>query len=131
VDDAGSTIPIPKGRPGAAERAEAVSVDPYGEGVLPDLPILAEFDGQLATDPVVKDYIFAHYEIGDDFTLTDIVTDTGLTDAEAVNGILNAWWWDADTGNPLLMVEMVGEAPDRFRFVKAPHHWLPDDEDDD
>ncbi len=111
-------------------KAQPVGVDPQGDAVFPDLPILADLDGQLATDPVVKDYIFAHYEIGDEFTLSGIVTDTGLTDAEAVNGILNAWWWDADTGNPLLMVEMVGEAPDRFRFVKAPHDWLPDDDDD-
>jgi hypothetical protein len=28
------------------------------------------------------------------------------------------------------MVELVGESPDRFRFVKAPHDWLPDEEDD-
>ncbi len=98
--------------------------------VFPDVPTLATLEGQLSTDPVVKDYVFCHYEIGDEFTLGDIVTDTGLTDAEAVNGILNAWWWDADTGNPLLMVELVGESPDRFRFVKAPHDWLPDGEDD-
>lgn len=111
-------------------KAQPVCVDSQGGAAFPDVPILADFDGQLATDPVVKDYIFAHYEIGDEFTLSGIVTDTGLTDAEAVNGILNAWWWDADTGNPLLMVEMVGEAPDRFRFVKAPHDWMPDDDDD-
>ncbi len=101
-------------------------VDAQDVPVFPDVPSLADLDGQLATDPVVKDYIFTHYEIGDEFTLGDLVTDTGLTDAEGVNGILNAWWWDADTGNPLLMVEMVGEFPDRFRFVKAPHEWLPE-----
>lgn len=112
-----------------AQDATVHSEDHSG-AVFPDVPTLAALDGQLATDPVVKDYIFCHYEIGDEFTLRDIVTDTGLTDAESVNGILNAWWWDADTGNPLLMVELVGESPDRFRFVKAPHDWLPDGDDD-
>jgi hypothetical protein len=95
-----------------------------------DLPTLAALEGQLLTDPIVKDYIFSHYEIGDEFLLSDISKDTGMSDDEAVNGVLNAWWWDADTGNPLLMVELVGESPDRFRFVKAPHDWLPDEEDD-
>jgi hypothetical protein len=98
--------------------------------LFPDLPTLAALEGQLVTDPIVKDYIFSHYEIGDEFLLTDISKDTGMTDDEAVNGLLNAWWWDADTGNPLLMVELVGESPDRFRFVKAPYDWLPDEEDD-
>jgi hypothetical protein len=95
-----------------------------------DLPTLAALEVQLVTDPIVKNYIFSHYEIGDEFLLGDISKDTGMSDDEAVNGLLNAWWWDADTGNPLLMVELVGESPDRFRFVKAPHDWLPDEEDD-
>jgi hypothetical protein len=104
-----------------------VTVDAHAGPAFPDVPSLADLDDQLPTDPIVKDYIVAHYEIGDEFTLSDIVTDTGLTDAEAVNGILNAWWWDAGAGNPLLMVEMVSESPDRFQFVKAPDDWLPDD----
>jgi hypothetical protein len=111
--------------------ADAVTDETQAGPVFPDVPTLVGLDVQLPTDPIVKDYIFTHYEIGDAFTLDDIVTDTGLTDAEAVNGILNAWWWDADTGNPLLMVEMVGESPDRFCFVKAPHHWLPEGDDVD
>jgi len=96
----------------------------------PGFPTLAALEVQLVTDPIVKNYIFSHYEIGDEFLLGDISKDTGMSDDEAVNGLLNAWWWDADTGNPLLMVELVGESPDRFRFVKAPHDWLPDKEDD-
>lgn len=108
----------------------ATTVDEHGGPVFPDVPALDGFDGQLPTDAVVKNYIFAHYEIGDQFTLGHIVADTGLSEAEAVNGILNAWWWDADTGNPLLMVELVGESPDRYCFVKAPADWLPDDTDD-
>lgn len=109
-------------------RADVMTAEAADGPVFPDVPMLADLDGQLPTDRVVKDYIFAHYEIGEEFTLSDIVTDTGTTDAEAVNGILNAWWWDADTGNPLLMVEMIGESPDRFCFVKAPGHWLPGDD---
>jgi hypothetical protein len=100
--------------------ADAVTDETQAGPVFPDVPTLVGLDVQLPTDPIVKA-----------FTLDDIVTDTGLTDAEAVNGILNAWWWDADTGNPLLMVEMVGESPDRFCFVKAPHHWLPEGDDVD
>jgi hypothetical protein len=80
-------------------------------------------------DRVVKDYIFSHYEVGDEFFLCDIVKDTGLAEADVVMGLLNAWWWDCDARGPLLMVELVGESPDRFCFVRAPDDWLPDEDE--
>ncbi len=99
------------------------------QAVVPHLPGSAAVeDSQCAQ--LVKDYIFSHYEVGDEFLLCDIVKDTGMAEADVVIGLLDAWWWDCETRGPLLMVELVGESPDRFCFVRAPDDWVPNEDDD-
>ena len=85
-----------------------------------DPGLIAWLDGLPVLRDLVKDYVFFHFEFGDEFSATDIAGPMGMSLDDAEHALMNhPEWHDYFTGKLLMSVDMISEDLDRYKFVKA------------